>query len=104
MLFESLSYQKSVENMSHKNFSSCSTGLEYSSRGLLLVVVVVLSWSFCISVLWSFVVLNVKSVNINIIPSVFIGFEVDLVKILEKLSFNKSLRYLNLGQNTKHSR
>ena len=29
------------------------------------------------------------------------GFEMDLIRVLEKMSSNKALKYLNLGQNTR---
>ena len=54
-----------------------------------------------------FTVLNLCCYNLLeclSLPFLALGFEGDLVKILEKLSSNKSLRYLNLGQNTKHAR
>lgn len=32
-------------------------------------------------------------------PPLVLGFEMDLIRILEKMSSNKALKYLNLGQN-----
>ena len=32
-------------------------------------------------------------------PALVLGFEMDLIRILEKMSSNKALKYLNLGQN-----
>lgn len=39
-------------------------------------------------------------INENV-ASLVSGFEMDLIRILEKMSSNKALKYLNLGQNTR---
>ena len=39
-------------------------------------------------------------INISV-ASLVSGFEMDLIRILEKMSSNKALKYLNLGQNTR---